>query len=110
MKSTKLLCLIEPSQMADAKAIAERLGVSLAEVVRRALANYISSQQRAEKRVGRSYLMGPLGEVSDQQRRIGELVGEIREQKETQPQVAPQPTLADLMQRIERLEHARDSK
>lgn len=95
MKDTKLLCLIEKSQMDDAKAIADRLGVSLAEVVRRALANYISSQQRAEKRVERSYLMG---EISDQQ-------------KETQPQVAPLPTLAELVQRIEELEQrARDSK
>jgi hypothetical protein len=50
MKDTKLLALIEASQMADLKAEARRRGVSLAEIVRRALTAYLSAQQRVVAR------------------------------------------------------------
>lgn len=49
MKDAKLLCLIERSQMSAAKASAKAQGISLAEVVRRALNQYLSKHQRASK-------------------------------------------------------------
>ena len=105
--TAKLICWIEPGQLKEAKVLSNKLDISMAEVVRRALANFISAQERAEKRGERSMLMTAGGGISEQH----ELLSKMREQKETQPQVAPQPTLAQLIHRIEELEQrARNSK
>jgi hypothetical protein len=63
------------------------------------------------KRTAERSLLSYGGEISEQQKRVGEVLSKMREEKETQPQVVPQPTLAELMQRIAVLEQrARDSK